>query len=226
VKPDSVNPAKICHDHRVKRLRIDTARPLGPQLSDAVAAIHSGAVVAFPTDTLYGLAADPRSASAVDAIFSLKSRAAGKGLPLIAADLDQIQAVAEMGPLARRLAEAFWPGPLTLLLRSTAVFAPNVCSAGGVVGVRVPDDEVARALARGAGHIVTATSANRSGQPATADPDVVARALPEVPVLVDAGLCRGGSPSTIVDLSDEPRLVRDGAIAWNRVLEFLGSPRD
>jgi L-threonylcarbamoyladenylate synthase len=209
----------------VKRLRIDRARPLKPQLSDAVAAIHSGAIVAFPTDTLYGLAADPRSALAVDAIFSLKSRAVDKGLPLIAADLDQVRAIAEMRPVACRLAQAFWPGPLTLLVRSTAAFAPNVCSAGGVVGVRVPDDDVARELARGAGHVVTATSANRSGQPATADPDVVANALLEVPVLVDAGLCRGGPPSTIVDLSDEPRLVREGAVPWSRVLEFLGSPR-
>jgi L-threonylcarbamoyladenylate synthase len=221
----SVNPAEICDHHGVKRLRIDRARPLGQQLSDAISAIHSGAVVAFPTDTLYGLAADPRSASAVDAIFSLKGRGAEKGLPLIAADLDQVEAVAEVQSMARRLAEAFWPGPLTLLLRSTAAFAPNVCSASGMVGLRVPDDEVARALARGAGHVVTATSANRSGEPPTADPDVVAMGLADLPVLVDAGLCRGGPPSTIVDLSDEPRLVRDGAVPWGRVLEFLGSPR-
>ncbi len=207
------------------RLRIDRTRPLGPQLRDAISAIRAGVVVAVPTDTLYGLAADPRSTAAVEAIFSLKGRAPEKGLPLIASDVEQVEAFAEMGPAARRVAEAFWPGPLTLLLRSNVAFAPNVCGDDGVVAVRVPDDAVARALARGAGQVLTATSANRSGQPASADPDVVATVLPELPVLIDAGPCPGGAPSTIVDLRDEPRLVRDGAVPWGRVLEFLGSPR-
>ena len=207
------------------RLRIDRTHPLEPQLRDAISAIRAGGVVAVPTDTLYGLAADPRSAAAVDAIFFLKGRAAEKGLPLIASDVDQVVAITEMGPVARRVAEAFWPGPLTILLKSNVVFAPNVSGGEGVVAIRVPDDAVARALARGAGHVLTATSANRSGQPATADPDVVARTLPDLLVLIDAGPCPGGAPSTIVDLSDEPRLVRDGAVPWSRVLEFLGSPR-
>jgi L-threonylcarbamoyladenylate synthase len=206
------------------RVRIDLAHELAPQLQGAVEAIRAGLVVAFPTDTLYGLAANPFVPGAVEAVFALKGRGAHRPLPLVAADLDQARQVAAIGPAAMRLADAFWPGPLTLLLRSTAPFAAGVGSPDGLVGIRVPDSEIGRALARTAGFPLTATSANRSGEPPTADPDVVASTVPDLPVLVDGGQCRGGLPSTIVDVSVAPRLVREGAISWSRVLEFLSAP--
>ena len=134
-------------------------------------------MVAFPTDTLYGLAANPYDPDAVAAVFSLKGRSGNQPLPLVAADVDQVSAVAAVDPVAMRLAREFWPGPLTLLLRSRATLATGVGSADGLVGIRVPDSEIARALARSVGHPVTATSANRSDEPPTADPDVVASNL-------------------------------------------------
>jgi L-threonylcarbamoyladenylate synthase len=209
----------------VDRIRVDLTQDLAWQLRNAVDAIRLGRVVAFPTDTLYGLAANPYDASAVAAIFALKGRSGNQPLPLVAADISQVADVAGMNPGAMRLARAFWPGPLTLLLRSTATFAAGVGSADGLVGIRVPDSEIGRVLARSVGHLLTATSANRSGDPPTADPDTVASTLPAVAALVDGGPCRGGLPSTIVDASAEPRLVREGAIPWSRVLEFLGTLR-
>jgi L-threonylcarbamoyladenylate synthase len=209
----------------VNRIHVDVSQPLEPQLRKAVDAIRSGRVVAFPTDTLYGLAANPYDASAVAAIFALKGRGGNQPLPLVAADIGQVTDAADMPPVAMRLARAFWPGPLTLLLRSTATFAAGVGSADGLVGIRVPDSEIGRGLARSVGHLLTATSANRSGDLPTADPDVVASTLPAMAALVDGGPCRGGLPSTIVDASAEPRLVREGAIPWSRVLEFLGTLR-
>jgi L-threonylcarbamoyladenylate synthase len=209
----------------VDRIRVDLTQDLAWQLRKAVDAIRLGRVVAFPTDTLYGLAANPYDASAVAAIFALKRRSGNQPLPLVAADISQVADVAGLNPGAMRLARAFWPGPLTLLLRSTATFAAGVGSADGLVGIRVPDSEIGRVLARSVGHLLTATSANRSGDPPTADPDTVASTLPAVAALVDGGPCRGGLPSTIVDASAEPRLVREGAIPWSRVLEFLGTFR-
>lgn len=206
------------------RIRIDRSQPLGPQLQPAVDAIWSCRVVAFPTDTLYGLAANPYDPDAVAAVFSLKGRSGNQPLPLVAADVDQVSAVAVVDPVAMRLAREFWPGPLTLLLRSRATLAAGVGSADGLVGIRVPDSEIARALARSVGHPVTATSANRSDEPPTADPDVVASNLQGLQVLIDGGDCRGGRPSTIVDISAAPRLVREGAIPWGRVLEFFNAP--
>jgi L-threonylcarbamoyladenylate synthase len=209
----------------VDRIRVDLTQDLAWQLRNAVDAIRLGRVVAFPTDTLYGLAANPYDASAVAAIFALKGRSGNQPLPLVAADISQVADVAGMNPGAMRLARAFWPGPLTLLLRSTATFAAGVGSPDGLVGIRVPNSEIGRVLARSVGHLLTATSANRSGDPPTADPDTVASTLPAVAALVDGGPCRGGLPSTIVDASAEPRLVREGAIPWSRVLEFLGTFR-
>lgn len=206
------------------RTRIDLSQALEPQLRGAAEAIRSGGVVAFPTDTLYGLGANPFDAAAVGAVFTLKGRGDNQPLPLVAADVDQVMKVAALDSTALRLARSFWPGPLTLLLPSTAPLAPGVANPDGLVGIRVPDSEIARALAGTVGHALTATSANRSGAPATANADVVASALPGVTVLVDGGICRGGPPSTIVDVSGLPRLVREGAIPWSRVLEFLSAP--
>src|SRR6186997_738809 len=164
----------------VQRIHINSNRPLAPQLQPAVDAITAGQVVAFPTDTLYGLAANPFDPAGVASVFALKGRGADQPLPLIAADVDQVTRMATIDPIAMRLARAFWPGPLTLLLRSTAPLAAGVGSADGLVGVRVPDSDIGRTLAGLAGFPVTATSANRSGEPPTADPDVVIASLSQL----------------------------------------------
>jgi len=205
----------------MRRLIVDAASPSAEAIGEAASVIARGDVVAVPTDTLYGLAADPFSADAVARVFAIKGREAARALPLIAADADQVAArIGALGPVASRLAAAFWPGPLTLLLAAPPALADAVAGGTGRVGVRVPAHEVARAICRAAGRPLTATSANRSGEPASGDPDVVARSLGDrVGLLLDAGPTPGGPPSTIVDATGPaPRLVREGAIRWEEVL--------
>jgi L-threonylcarbamoyladenylate synthase len=210
----------------MRRLVVRPVEPLEPQLTEVVTVIRRGGVVAFPTDTLYGLAADPGSAEAVDRVLALKGRAAAKTIALVAADLAQVERISVLTMIARHAAAQFWPGPLTIMVRAKPGLVPATIGPDGLVGVRVPDHDVAVALARACGHALTATSANRSGHQATADPDEVAAALPDLDLLVDAGKAPGGRPSTLVDLSgDVPRLVRAGAIPWDRVLEFCSSFR-
>ena len=208
----------------VRRVFVDAEAPQRDAVEEAVTWIQTGGVVAIPTDTLYGLAADPFNATAVARIFTIKGRSAGQALPLIAADVEQI--LVYFGPLsaaANRLATQFWPGPLTLLVPASRALAAGVSGGTGRVGVRVPDHAIARAVSAGAGRPITATSANISGQPATADPDEVERTLGDsVDLLLDTGPTRGGAPSTIVDVTDdEPRLVRAGAVDWEAIQRCL-----
>lgn len=189
-------------------------------LDEAVRAVRAGGVIALPTDTLYGLAADPSQAGAVARLFAIKGRTAERALPLIAADAEQVAARLGVLPrLADRLARRFWPGPLTLLVPAPAWLAPFVSGGTGKVGVRVPAHAVARALCAACGLPLTATSANVSGAAPSADPDDIERVLGDrIDVLVDAGTTPGGAPSTIVDVTGEvPVLVRAGAIAWTEI---------
>lgn len=187
-------------------------------------------MAAIPTDTLYGLAADPFSAAAIARLFAVKGRSAGRAVALIAADLDQV--IAQVGPLpatARRLAAAYWPGPLTMLLARPASIPAELVGGGDRVGVRVPNHDVARDLCRACGHVLTATSANISGEPASNDPDVIARVFADsdVELLLDAGKSPGGAPSTIVDVLDDGvlHLVRPGAIEWEEIEACANGPR-
>lgn len=185
-----------------------------------MAVLRAGGVVAYPTDTLYGLAADPRSERAVARIFALKGRAETSALPLIAADLEQAREAGTFDPHAESLAERWWPGPLTIVVPARPGLAAAILAGGNTVAVRVPAHDVARALARQFGACITSTSANRSGTPPVSRAADVVLALPELDAIVDGGQTTGGPPSTIVEVQQgRVRLVRDGAIAWSRVLE-------
>ena len=208
----------------MRRVFVDPEAPQRDALLEAAKWIRNGGLVALPTDTLYGLAADPFRSDAVARVFTVKGRSAATALPLIAADADQI--AARLGPLsaaAERLAAKFWPGPLTLLVPAPVALAREVTAGTGRVGVRVPAHDIARAICRAADRPITATSANRSGQPATADPEEVERTLGEdVDLLIDAGPTRGGAPSTIVDMTGPtPQLVREGAVCWSEIQAWL-----
>ena len=205
----------------MRRVFVDPGAPQRDAIQEAAKWILDGGIVAVPTDTLYGLAADPFSADAVARIFAVKGRAAERALPLIAADAAQV--AAHLGPLsmmAERMAARFWPGPLTLLVAAPASLARDVTGGTGKVGVRVPANDVARAICAMAGRPVTATSANISGEAATADPDEVERTLGHrIDLLIDTGLTPGGAASTIVDATGaEPVLIRAGAIPWQDIL--------
>ncbi len=209
------------HNTNVRRVFVDPGSPQRDAIQEAAKWILRGGVVAIPTDTLYGLAVDPFSAEAVARVFGVKGRGADRALPLIAADTAQV--IAHLGalpPAVARLAERFWPGPLTLLVAAPQALAREVSGGTGKVGVRVPADGVARAICAASGRPITATSANLSGEPATADPDEVERTLGgRIDLLIDSGPTRGGAASTIVDVTgNEPVLIRAGAIAWPDIL--------
>lgn len=204
------------------RIIIDGAASLDARLEPAVRVLRAHGVVGFPTDTLYGLAADPRSELALECLRRLKVRAAEKTVALIAASLEQAREVAAIDGDALVLARRFWPGPLTLVVPALPGLADGVRSSAGLVGVRVPAHDVARALARAFGSPITATSANPSGMAATADPDEVARLLPQLECLVDAGRLAGGPPSTLVQVAGGTvDVLREGAVSRARVLESL-----
>ena len=188
----------------------------------AVDALRRGAVVAFPTDTLYGLAVDPRDAAAVERLFTLKGRPAGMAVPLVAADAAQAELAGIFGSAERRLAAAFWPGALSIVVPARATLAAAVLGGGSTVAVRVPDHALARALAGGLGACVTATSANRSGRPPARSADDVDAALGAAVDVLLEGEAPGGPPSTIVRVEEGvPVCVRAGAVAWERVLRSL-----
>lgn len=204
--------------------RMEAGRPDRQLLCRAADLLREGGVVAFPTDTLYGLAANPASAAAMAQLYRIKGRPVDLAVPLIAAGLDQIElAGGILGPGSRRLAAAFWPGPLTLVIPAWPGLDASVHAGRGTVAVRVPDHAVARNLAEACGWPITSTSANRSGEAASGDPADVRMALGgALDGLIDAGASPGGPPSTIVDARDDvPRLIRAGAVPWARVLECL-----
>jgi L-threonylcarbamoyladenylate synthase len=207
-------------------LRVDPAWPERDTMSLVEQTLAQGEIVAYPTDTFYGLGANPANADAVEQIMRAKGRRPGEPLPLIASDRLRLEAV--VGPLsgvASRLADAFWPGPLTLVLPlgRGALLAPAVTAGGQTVAVRVPGHLVARAVAEVAGGLVTSTSANKRGEPPASTADAVVRALGRsVALVLDGGPTAGEWASTIVDVSgSRPRLIRRGAVSFDRVLESL-----
>ena len=205
-------------------LSLDSDRPDPAGLGPAVDALAAGEVIAFPTDTLYGLAVDPRRFDAVRRLFALKRRPAGLAVPLIAADAGQIALVVRrFTRLAAQMADCWWPGPVALVLDAAPTLEPLLLGAGDTVALRVPAHPLARLIARSFDHPITATSANRSGGPAASDAASVAASLGgDVAVVVDGGPTAGGAPSTIVDVrGDAPVLVREGVVPWDRVLQSL-----
>lgn len=203
---------------------IDPLSPDPTRLAEIAAVLAAGGLVAFPTDTLYGLAVDPRSPAAVERLCAVKGRPLEAAVPVIAADTAQVAAqVGRLTALDQRLAARFWPGPLSLVIAASPLLAPGVVGADGTVAVRVPAHAVAREIARVAGHPITATSANPTGAaPAATADEVLATLGDAVTLVVDGGPTPGGPPSTIVRVAG-PRvaLVRAGAIPWERVLELL-----
>jgi L-threonylcarbamoyladenylate synthase len=210
----------------MRRVFVDRDAPQRDAIQEAAKWILNGGLVALPTDTLYGLGADPFAASAVARVFAVKGRSAERALPLIAAETLQVtEHLSRLSDTAQQLVHRFWPGPLTLLVPAPVALARDVTGGTGKVGVRVPADAVARAICAEVGRPITATSANVSGEPATSDPDQVERSLGDrLDLLIDTGRTHGGAPSTIVDVTGvEPVLVRAGAISWDDIQACLHS---
>ena len=195
-------------------------------LNTAAAVIRSGGLVAIPTETVYGLGANGLDPKAVKKIFEAKGRPQDNPLILHIHDASQLYAFCrEVPPLALQLAEAFWPGPLTMILPVSEI-VPKTTTAGlDTVGVRCPDNDATRKIIRLAGVPIAAPSANTSGKPSTTTAAHVLHDMNgKIDAIVDGGPCRVGVESTIVDLTGPvPRLLRPGGIGPERLEALLGA---
>jgi L-threonylcarbamoyladenylate synthase len=206
----------------MRRAVVDAFVPDPGSIAEAAGILREGGIVGYPTDTLYGLAVDPRNAAAVARLIALKGRAASSSIALIAADAAMAEEAGAFGAIERTLARAFWPGPLTIVVAASPAMS-TLLAPRRTLGVRVPDHAVARALSAASGGCITATSANRSGREPAVSAGEVERGVGDgIDFLLDAGPAPGGPPSTIVEVIDgRPTLHRGGAVPWERVLESL-----
>ena len=206
----------------MRTLRVNPVECRPEDLAEAVSALKSGGVVAFPTDTFYGLAVDPTSAKAVARLFELKGRPASVAIPFVAASRAQVTVWCGLDGDLVTLADAFWPGPLSLICNAPTTIEPAIHAGLGTVAVRVPAHAVARSLAYAWGSPVPASSANLTGQPPAVTIDDLSSIASDDLLVIDGGPAAGGAPSTIVDARKRPpTLVREGAIPWERVLHSL-----
>jgi L-threonylcarbamoyladenylate synthase len=194
-----------------------------------VAALEAGAIVALPTDTVYGIAVALDTPGGIEALFAAKKRPPERGIALLIADAAQAATIAEWPATAAALADAFWPGGLTLVVpqRADVAWPPVLTGGAPTIGLRVPDHAAPRVLAAAVGPLPT-TSANRSGQPEAADAAAIIEQLGDaIALVIDGGPARGGPASTVVDCSvDPPRILRVGGIAPDAIAGTLGRPVD
>jgi L-threonylcarbamoyladenylate synthase len=207
-------------------LFINPASPDAHGISRAAGIIASGGVAVIPTTGLYGLGADAYNLEAVDKVFALKGRELGKPLLVLAQNMEQVVALVEdFGPLARKLADVFWPGGLTLVLKAKKDAPAALVSPVGAIGVRLTAHPVARALIAALGRPVTGTSANPSGFPAPWNLAQLAQGIKKgADIILDAGTLAGGPGSSVVDLAGPlPRLLREGAVSRKAISRVLGA---
>ena len=192
-------------------------------IDEAIVALRLGKLVVIPTDTVYGVAADPRQPEAVAALFGAKGRPEDKAIPVLGADVADLEEIVVFNDAARRVAQRYWPGPLTLILERAETFTADL---GGkrkdTVAVRVPKEPRAIELLKRTGPLAV-TSANASGKKEATTVDEARAALgSSVAVFIDGGRC-AGLPSTIVFLAGERRVLREGAIPAREVFQNLMS---
>jgi len=197
----------------------------GAIIEEAAEVLRNGGLVAYPTDTVYGLAALPEDYAAVESLFAAKRRRPDQSTPLLIASPRDLMLVTDDVPqVAQNLIRDFWPGGLTIILRKSPKF-PSRAITGDTVGVRVPAHVVPRELVRLLGSPITGTSANIAGgpEPLTAD-DVRVQLGDSLDYVIDGGRCAGGTPSTVVDCTVEPpRILRAGAISREELIRAAGT---
>ena len=192
------------------------------EIQTALQVLHSGGIVAFPTDTVYGLGSLAFDNAAIESIYTAKDRPIEKAIPILIGDLSDLDQVADDIPnMALRLASRFWPGPLTCIVPKKLTL-PLAVSTTHTVAVRIPDHSDARALLRAAGPMAV-TSANISGQPSPSTAQEAYEQLNgRIPLILDGGKTQGGIPSTLVDCTGEkPAILREGPISLAELLAAL-----
>ena len=192
-------------------------------IDEAARVIKSGGLVAFPTETVYGLGASALDENAVAGIFARKGRPQDNPLIVHVDGMAQARSLVEFTDAAEKLAASFWPGPLTMVLKSRGVVPEAVTAGLGTVGVRMPDNDAALSLISASGLPIAAPSANKSGSPSPTTAAHVQNDFGEELLILDDGECRVGVESTVIDMTREvPLILRPGAVTLEMVREVLG----
>jgi L-threonylcarbamoyladenylate synthase len=208
---------------KTRLVSVDAKTPQPEIVRQACDVLRTGGLVAFPTDTLYALGANALDPDAVERVFTIKGRHHGKPLSVLVGSLE---AAAKLGLLSdpiRALMGAYWPGPLTVVVKATAAVPAALAAATGTVGLRMPAGAVAQALLEASGMPIIGTSANKSGGADPADAKAVQKAVGgQIDLLLDGGRVALGVPSTVIDCTQTPaRIVREGAISKAKLAERI-----
>ena len=190
----------------------------------AATVIEAGGLVAFRTDTFYGLGANPFNRGALQNLLALKGREDGKPILLVISDASEVSRFNARGSkLFDAISLRYWPGPLTLVVSAHPELPEELTAGTGTIGLRLPDDRDVCELVRACGGALTATSANRTGESPARTAAEVARAFPAgLELIVDGGAARSQEPSTVIDVSrHEARLIREGAVGWSELQETI-----
>jgi L-threonylcarbamoyladenylate synthase len=208
---------------QLRVIRIDPDHPAPDAIHRAAETVKNQGVVVFPTQCLYGLAADARDPAAIKKIFRIKKRPETNPiLVLIHSQTDLESLVSHIPDAAQKLMQAFWPGSLTLVFEARPDVSDLLTAGTGKIGIRIPSHPVASALVKAAGRPVTGTSANLSGTPGCSRIQTLPHELIQaVDLVLDAGPLQGGTGSTVVDITgDLPRILRPGAVSMDMIRQF------
>jgi L-threonylcarbamoyladenylate synthase len=205
-------------------VKIDPDRVEKDKVAKIAESLGKGGIMAFPTETFYGLGAHALIKDAVESVFRIKSREPGKPVSVIVSDMAMFERIVQPPPpVFKAIAARFWPGPLTLVLRAVPGIPDDILGPDRTIGIRYPKIDWLRALVKTLGAPITATSANVSGEKELYDPRDVKRAFAGlVDLIVDGGRTPGLLATTVLDLTgDKPRILRDGQIDRSALEEFL-----
>ncbi len=205
-------------------IRINPDHPEAERIDEAVAILKAGSVIAFPTETFYGLGADARNEAAIEQIFEIKGRDFRNPILVVIGDEGQLGTFTEDIPAAaQKLMEKFLPGPLTIVFRASPSVSPKLTASTGKIGIRLTSHPIAKELSRRLGRPLTATSANLTGAPeCSRAKEVLSQLEGKIDGIVDGGRTPGGKGSTIIDVTVSPvKVLREGVIPATLILDTL-----
>lgn len=185
-------------------------------ISQIIEAYQNGQIIAFPTDTVYGLGCDPLNKDSVSRIYELKKRSGKKRFPILGFSKKDLEKIVEFNPKAEKISERFWPGQVTLLLPIRKEISKQIEN-NGKLAIRVPNNECVLSILKQC-KLIVGTSANISGEKSILDPNECRMRLPEIDVLVDGGRIKSHGESTIIDfVDDEINIIRDGSVSKDEI---------